>query len=304
MKVMKKRYLPIWFYIGIIILLLVPVGIIFKIDVILTWLTPIFWTGYILLIDGIIFSFKGKSFLIFQGIFIVIILSIVVWWFFEWTNIFLSNWHYVGLTENILRYIGYFWAFGTIIPCILLTYGLLLVIFKNVRIEFKGINVKNKYLTLMISVGILFLLLPIIPFSLKFVNRSADIELFSWMMVLGDIKISEYMAFAVWTFGFLILDPINYLMQKPSIIGYIEKGNYKVISLLSLSGIICGILWESVNWFATTRWVYTVPILGNIKIFEMPILGYLGFITFAWEIYDIVSFLYRPAITRIQEWLL
>ena len=304
MKVMKKRYLPIWFYIGIIILLLVPVGIIFKIDVILTWLTPIFWTGYILLIDGIIFSFKGKSFLIFQGIFIVIILSIVVWWFFEWTNIFLSNWHYVGLTENILRYIGYFWAFGTIIPCILLTYGLLLVIFKNVRIEFKGINVKNKYLTLMISVGILFLLLPIIPFSLKFVNRSADIELFSWMMVLGDIKISEYMAFAVWTFGFLILDPINYLMQKPSIIGYIEKGNYKVISLLSLSGIICGILWESVNWFATTRWVYTVPILGNIKIFEMPILGYLGFITFAWEIYDIVSFLYRPAIIRIQEWLL
>ncbi|MFN4245638.1 MAG: hypothetical protein ACK4F9_05770 [Brevinematia bacterium] len=299
-----KRYLPFWFYFGIFALFLVLVGVIFRVNIILTWLTPVFWTGYILLLDGIIYSFKGKSFIASKGFFIVFLLSVVIWWFFEWTNIFLSNWHYENLPGGIARYIGYFWAFGTIMPAILLTYGLFLVIFKNVRIEFRGIPMKNSYLTIMISVGILFLLLPIIPFSLRFIERSADIKLFSWLEFLLDFRASEYMAFAVWTSCFLILDPINYLMQKPSILWYLEKGNYKVIALLSLTGLICGVLWESVNWFASTRWFYTVPILGNIKLFEMPILGYLGFITFSWEIYDIVSFLYKPAILRIQEWLL
>jgi hypothetical protein len=30
-------------------------------------------------------------------------------------------------------------------------------------------------------------------------------------------------------------------------------------------------------------WTYTVPYLGNVKIFEMPVLGYLGFPFFAIE---------------------
>lgn len=299
---LTRRYLPVWFYVGVIIILSLLVGIVLKIKFFLLWATPIFWTGYILLIDGVIFSFKGKSFVFFSGFPIVILLSIVVWWFFEWMNIFISNWRYTGLPELITRYIGYFWAFSTIIPGVLLTYGVFLLLFRDLRIEFHKFNVNNKILTIMILLGFCFLLLPIVPFSIDFVDRSADPELFFWIKWFGDLKYSEYMAFAVWTFGFLILDPINYLMQKPSMIGYMEKGNYKVVVLLTFTGIVCGILWETVNWFAETRWFYTVPILGNVKVFEMPVLGYLGFITFAWEIYDIVAFVYRPAILRIQEW--
>ncbi|MCX8029476.1 MAG: hypothetical protein N2712_05725 [Brevinematales bacterium] len=299
---MNRRYLPIWFYLGIVILLLLILGIALKVPFFLQWATPIFWTGYILLIDSIIFSFKGKSFVFFKGFPIVFIISIIVWWFFEWTNIFLSNWHYKGLPDTAIRYIGYFWAFGTILPGILITYALLLLIFKDVKIEFHSLHFKQYHLVFMIILGILFLLLPTLPLSMNYLNRSADPELFLWLRWLGDIKFSEYMAFAVWLSFFLILDPINYLMSKPSILGYIEKGNYKVIFLLSLAGLMCGFLWEFVNWFAQTRWVYNVPILGHIKIFEMPVLGYLGFITFAWELYDIASFLYKPSIIRIQEW--
>lgn len=299
---LTNRYLPLWFYIGTIMVLSVIVGVVLKIEFFLRWATPIFWTGYILLVDGIIFSFKGKSFVFFSGFPVIVLLSICVWWFFEWMNIFISNWHYTGLPELVTRYLGYFWAFGTIVPGVLVTYGLLLFLFRDIRVEFRSFKVNSKILTLMIVIGFCFLLLPIVPFSLLFVERSADPELFFWIKWFGNLKYSEYMAFAVWTFGFLILDPINYLMQKPSVIGYIEKGNYKVVVLLSLTGIICGILWETVNWFAESRWFYTVPILGDIKIFEMPVLGYFGFITFVWEIYDIVSFIYKPAIIRVQEW--
>ncbi len=48
---------------------------------------------------------------------------------------------------------------------------------------------------------------------------------------------------------------------------------------------MCGVLWEFWNYWATTKWTYTVPYAGNVKIFEMPVLGYLGFPPFALECY-------------------
>ena len=46
---------------------------------------------------------------------------------------------------------------------------------------------------------------------------------------------------------------------------------------LLASGAVCGVLWEFWNYWATARWTYTVPYLGDVKLFEMPVLGYLGF---------------------------
>lgn len=302
--IFKKRYLPIWFYFGLAgLLVLITMGTM-KVKFFEQWATPIFWISYILILDGIIYSFKGKTFSFSIDFAVVFLISVLSWWYFEWTNIFLSNWHYTGLPLLTERYIGYILSFGTIIPAVLLTYNLLLLVFKDTKIEFHSIKPSENTLTTMIALGTFFVLLPIIPLSLKFTERSADKELF-FFLEWFNTNYAQYLAFATWTSLFLILDPINYLLQKPSIIGYLEKGNYKVIVLLSLAGLTCGFFWESVNYLiATTKWYYTVPILENIKIFEMPILGYLGFITFSWELYDITSFFYKPAIYKIQEWFI
>jgi hypothetical protein len=42
-------------------------------------------------------------------------------------------------------------------------------------------------------------------------------------------------------------------------------------------------VWEFWNYWARTKWIYTVPILPDWKIFEMPVPGYLGFPAFAVE---------------------
>jgi hypothetical protein len=55
-----------------------------------------------------------------------------------------------------------------------------------------------------------------------------------------------------------------------------------VLALLA-AGAVCGVLWEFWNYWAATRWTYTVPYLGDVKVFEMPVLGYLGFPPFALE---------------------
>ena len=41
------------------------------------------------------------------------------------------------------------------------------------------------------------------------------------------------------------------------------------------------------------KWIYTVPIFGDIKIFEMPVLGYFGFPPFALECLAMYVFVRR-----------
>jgi len=56
-------------------------------------------------------------------------------------------------------------------------------------------------------------------------------------------------------------------------------------------------LWEFWNYWALTKWTYTVPFFGNVKIFEMPVLGFLGFPPFAvecWVMYIFLRSLLQP----------
>ncbi len=57
-----------------------------------------------------------------------------------------------------------------------------------------------------------------------------------------------------------------------------------------MSGLLCGVLWEFWNYWARAKWHYTVPILENLKMFEMPLPGYLGFPPFAVECFTMYVF--------------
>jgi hypothetical protein len=51
-------------------------------------------------------------------------------------------------------------------------------------------------------------------------------------------------------------------------------------------------LWEFWNYWAATKWIYTVPFFDRFKIFEMTAPGFLGFIPFALECYAMTSLVY------------
>jgi hypothetical protein len=60
---------------------------------------------------------------------------------------------------------------------------------------------------------------------------------------------------------------------------------------LLISGVVCGGLWELWNLGARTKWIYSVPYFDEIKIGEMPILGFLGFPPFVLECYAFMNLL-------------
>jgi hypothetical protein len=105
------------------------------------------------------------------------------------------------------------------------------------------------------------------------------------------VVVSTWLVPLVWAGWVLLLEPLNYRHGRPSWLADLAKGDVsRLLGLLS-SGAICGVLWEFWNYWAATRWTYAVPYLGGIKVFEMPVLGYLGFPPFALEAFAMYQWL-------------
>ena len=234
------------------------------------WFTPIMWTGYILIVDSLIRARKGTSLLSTYPMefFLLAAISIGSWVIFEGYNVLLKNWRYVGLPDNLLvRYIGYAWSFATISPVMFLTYELLDSILPG--------NDRGERPRLPTGVFIGFVTFGLIS------------------MVVPFIWPSTYMTPLVWIGFAFFLDPINGRLGERSFLSEFFTGRWRSMPIMFLAGFICGILWEFWNFWAATKWHYEVPYLGHIKIFEMPVLGFLGFLPFAVESYAIYVFVRR-----------
>ena len=196
-------------------------------------------------------------------------LSIVLWVIFELYNFHLVNWRYVNLPDNMgLRVFGYCWSFATILPAIFLTWELLETLHFFDKARMTPVRITQGALYFWIFVGIVFLIVPLL------VRQSLAVYLFG----------------VVWVGFILFLDPLNKILGRPSLFGDLENGKLGTILSLMVAGYICGLFWEFWNYWAHTKWIYTFPITQNIKYFEMPLLGFLGFGPFALELYAMYHF--------------
>ncbi len=87
----------------------------------------------------------------------------------------------------------------------------------------------------------------------------------------------------IWLAFFFLLDPWNARMGARSLISEWLRRDFRRTYCLLASGALCGFLWELWNYGAGSKWVYTVPFVGEVKLFEMPVLGFFGFPPFALE---------------------
>jgi hypothetical protein len=248
---------------GLFVIITAEILLLLKVRPVMVFFTPLTWTGYILFVDNLILKLQGESLIHNRRkeFLLMLPISVALWLVFEFYNIFLDNWHYINLPEKIwIRLIGYTWSFATIWPAILETAELFRVlhIFNKIKIGERSIS--PKILKTSIGLGVILLISPI-----AFPSR--------------------YLAAPVWLGFMFLLEPINYFFRTKSLFRDLEKGELSILFSLLLSGLTCGFLWEFWNFWALSKWIYTVPILGDIKIFEMPVIGYLGFLPFAVECY-------------------
>ena len=109
----------------------------------------------------------------------------------------------------------------------------------------------------------------------------------------------RYLYPLTWGAVWLIAEPLLYRRDpERSLFAEIARGSWGRIARLMAAGLFAGVLWESFNALARGRWIYTVPFLEHWKIFEMPLVGFLGFPFFALEVWSLYHLLVRHSTRR------
>jgi hypothetical protein len=275
--------LPVHAWLGLTVLIISEGAMLARVEPFWTWHTPFAWTGYILLVDGLVFKLRGSSWMMTnrsEFMFLAIV-SIPLWVVFEGYNRLIDNWYYINLPQNlVVRYFGYAWAFATISPGIFQTAELVSSLRDSRRsIDDSGLQTSGSGR-------------PTTSYRLTTVAY-LSLALGAAMLVWPLISPSPYLAAPVFLGFIFLLDPINAGAGDESLLRDLRAGRRGRIVNLLVAGFICGGLWEFWNFWSRAKWIYTVPIFGDMKIFEMPVLGYFGFPPFAVECFTMYVFVRR-----------
>jgi hypothetical protein len=83
-------------------------------------------------------------------------------------------------------------------------------------------------------------------------------------------------------------------MGNRSLLAYPAKGDWRPVVSLSVGCLICGFFWEMWNYYSYPKWIYDVPGVSFLHVFEMPLLGYGGYVPFAWELFALYHLVAGP----------
>jgi hypothetical protein len=267
----RRAPYPLYGYVGLGIILAGEALLFRRVEPVATYFTPLAWTGYLLAVDAAVFSLRGRSRLVSapRQFVSAALWSIPLWLIFEAYNLHLQNWTYVGMPAAFWqRALGSLWAFATIIPALLESADLLaaLGLFKSTSA--RGWRFWLGNVNLMVIIGALFLAVPLaLPAQ--------------W---------AAYLFALVWLGFIFLLEPINLARGHDSLLRDLKQNRGRRLYCLMTAGLLCGLLWEFWNFWASARWVYIFPFAQDWKVFEMPLPGYLGFPFFALECFALYHF--------------
>jgi hypothetical protein len=236
------------------------------------------WFGFILVLDGLNVAVSGSSplrrgkarFLLMFAV------SSIFWWVFEGLNIPVQNWHYVF--DQYYSPLAYFLIaslnFSTVLPAVMEMASLYTAI-PALRPRLVSGNeapqLRLRTIIILMAVGALMLALPFV--------------------------VPQVFYGLVWLCLVFLLDPINHLFRRKSVLAHLIAGDWRFLVALPLAGLTCGFFWEMWNSRALPKWYYTVPFVDRFPhLFEMPLPGYLGYLPFALELfamYQLVLMLLR-----------
>jgi len=230
---------------------------------------PFVWLGYILLIDAAVYRQTGRSpYMNARRLWLALFpVSAVFWWFFELLNQFVHNWIYVGadnyspLAHIVIASVD----FSTVLPAVWTSALFVDALLPRGWVRrTKGRDVPDWVLPALFGVGIVFVVLP--------------------------VKLPRFAFGLIWGCMALMLDPINHRMGRPSIIGALWRGSWRLPLSFAFAALMCGFFWEAWNFWATPKWVYAIPYVGFWHIFEMPLLGWSGYLPFGVELFAMANF--------------
>ncbi len=225
----------------------------------------VLWIGYIVTINAVTYARTGCCMLLYRPRYFLSLfpLSAGFWWSFEYLNRFVHNWYYVGAGHLpageyiVLATL----PFSTVLPAVLGT---------------------AEWLTSYPRV--------VAGFKHAWIIRSDWTKAVGWLVVtaatvglLGIGLWPTYLYPLVWVAPLLLITGLEWAWGRPTIFTDVTRGDWHVPAITALAALFCGLFWEMWNSQSLAHWQYAVPFVHRFQIFEMPILGYAGYLPFGLE---------------------
>ncbi len=240
------------------------------------------WLAYIVAANACCYSQSGNCPLLKRPVFFLLLfpVSSVFWWYFEYLNQFVHNWYYTGVDYGPLAYsIHAGISFSTVLPAVYTT-----------RTWISGLKwFKQRFYPL-----------PSLP--------TLNARFFAWAMLclacagLTGISLRPDLLFSlIWVAPLIILTSLQYLAGQNNIFSKIAEGDWRPVVSAALAALVCGFFWEMWNYYSLAKWTYSIPYVYRFKIFEMPVLGYMGYLPFGLECIAVIEFMAGPSVQEGEQ---
>ena len=240
------------------------------------------WLGYILVMNALCVLRSGSSPLTrHTGAYLLTFpASALFWWFFEYLNRYVWNWYYLGVSQMSAGEYTFYatLCFSSVLPAVTATAAFLHTFAPFDDRRFADLH----------------------PVDLR---RWRPIALLSFVAALG---LSGIVFFPQYAFPLLWLSPlmvfllIQAALGEPSLLALPNGRNWALVLRFAAAALVCGLCWETWNYYAVAKWVYSVPYVQRFQIWEMPIIGFAGYLPFGVECAVITAWI-CPALVEPGE---
>lgn len=241
------------------------------------------WIGFIGTVNAMTWVRKGHSLMTSRPRYftLLFVVSSLFWWLFEWLNLFSHNWYYLGTRTfgDTLYVLHATLAFSTVLPAVMSMKELLETSrsFHDAYGKWKGWKIPASK---MIAIEVIWL---------------------SGLVLLCIGLFPVYLYPAVWLAPLGLLVGLKFLLGHRGELDDLAAGRWTSIVSAALAALICGFFWEMWNEGSSPRWVYQIPLVDAWKVFEMPVLGYAGYLPFGVLCYSVCRLLEGPRIETSQN---
>jgi hypothetical protein len=241
---------------GIVVAAIGIAGIVAMYRPIAEFAYPIVWWGLLVTVDALCARKWGTSPMRadagrFLGI--TVPLSVLFWLVYEYLNLFFPQWRYRGELEGTATQVAFgFVSFATVIP---------------IMIEFQWLVAG--------------------PSASWNLPRTLVAHARAWRAAYAAAGIAM-LVLPVWS-GFFWLNQAAWIGPAIALLPFVVPaaegaaiGSRRFFVSGIAAALIGGFFWELINYWALTKWEYTIHPEWP-RLFEMPLLGYLGFVPFAFS---------------------
>lgn len=253
-EIRRRSRIPAWGVVGILLFALGLVALVLDLEAWnAIWYLPA-WYGYLLVLDAVIFFRRGESYVSGRRgeLAAMMLWSLPFWLLFEAFNLRLQNWYYVfGLRTLWGSFLMSTLAFATVLPACFFHARLLESFRAFGETRWRPLRLTPRVRAICATGGVAAIVLPLLFPRWAF-----------WMVWLAPLG---------------VLEAVNSGSGAPSLLRDLEQGRPARLLRLLVGGLLAGAAWELMNYWARTKWIYTVPGFESWKVAEMPFAGFGGF---------------------------